>query len=308
MAANMESLIKTSALQYLFVKPFMAVSRRIWWRAPETMRRSRFFLEYGRLIHRFVRMRADINPNYFTCFMRNRPQYELIRDLAAGDSFPVPLRMAVVGCSKGAEVFSLKFLLQQAGLAIHVTGIDISDGVLRTCREGRFPKDNDAIGELTPAEREALLEDDGDCWRVRDELRAGINWLNYDIRNTGLREKIGVQHVLVANNVLIHMPDEQAAECLRNLAGTIAAGGYLCISGIKLEIRARVARELNLQPVTRDIRLIHHAFPRRLKQWPWKYYGLEPYDPGHPDHDYRYATVFRVPPRPAPDGPTPPAD
>ncbi len=293
-----ESLSKPRPFRVFLGRSFMVVSRKIWASTPDSLHQTHFFRNYGRLIHRHVRKRADINPNLFTCFMRNRPQYELLCDLAAKGNFPSPLRLAVVGCSRGAEVFSLKLLLaQRAEIQAEIIGIDISEGVLKICREGRFPKNGNVVDGLSPAETEELLEDDGEDWLVKKDLRSGIEWLNFDIRDPEFRDKVGTQDILVANNVLIHMPDDQAAECLRNLVSAVAGGGYICFSGIKLEIRSSVARELKLEPVTRETRNIHNAFPRRLQDWPWNYYGLEPYDPRHPDHDYRYTTIFRVPDR-----------
>ena len=59
--------------------------------------------------------------------------------------------------------------------------------------------------------------------------------------------------------------------------------------------------ELEFNPELSGIRAIHHGYPPILDDWPGTHWGLEPYDPHHCDHDFRYSTLFR-----APVGPDPP--
>jgi hypothetical protein len=51
-----------------------------------------------------IRLRAARQPNFGTLFLRNRAQLELIRRLSDKKEKGSTLRIAVIPCSKGAEV------------------------------------------------------------------------------------------------------------------------------------------------------------------------------------------------------------
>jgi hypothetical protein len=58
---------------------------------------------------------------------------------------------------------------------------------------------------------------------------------------------------------LCHMEPSEAENCLRNIAGIVKPGGYLFVSGIDLDVRAKVARDLRWQPVPELIEEIHEG-------------------------------------------------
>ena len=80
----------------------------------------------------------------------------------------------------------------------------------------------------------------------------------------------------------------------RNFAQLVKPGGYLFVSGVDLNVRAKVARDLGWRPVTDSIREIHEGDPSLLRDWPSQYWGLEPFDAERRDWQMRYASVFQL--------------
>ena len=90
------------------------------------------------------------------------------------------------------------------------------------------------------------------------------------------------------------MTPTEAEGCLRNLSHLVKPGGYLFVSGVDLDIRARVAVELGWTPVLELIEDLHNGDSSVRNDWPWKYWGLEPFDRKRHDWCVRYASVFQI--------------
>jgi hypothetical protein len=105
---------------------------------------------------------------------------------------------------------------------------------------------------------------------------------------------LGRQDMVIANRFLCHMAPPEAETCLRNIAHLVNPGGYLFVSGVDLDLRTRLASELGWTPVPYLLEEIHDGDPSVRRDWPWKYWGLEPLDAKRPDWRVRYASVFRL--------------
>jgi hypothetical protein len=71
-------------------------------------------------------------------------------------------------------------------------------------------------------------------------------------------------------------------------------GGHLFVSGVDLDVRTKVARDLGWKPVPDFLEEIHEGDPSLRVSWPHKYWGLEPIDRRRSDWQIRYASVFRI--------------
>lgn len=288
-------MARNKFIRHYLGRPVWHLSRKIWELTPKTLQRTAPFRSFGRLIHQLSRLKDAPDMSEFTCFLRNRPLYSLICEVTEGSHFDTPVRIAVLGCSTGAEVFSLKWLLSQSiETPIAMIGSDFSRNCLEICRQARYKANDEAVKNLSRSEIEALFDVRAESLTIKKSLQSDIIWKCLDIRDTDLPASLGPQHVVIANNILIHMPDDVAEASLRNLANSVEPGGLLCITGVDLDLRVRVARTLKLQPITSRIEEIHHGYSPILDAWPCSYYGLEQYDAHHPDHDYRYSMLYRV--------------
>jgi SAM-dependent methyltransferase len=91
------------------------------------------------------------------------------------------------------------------------------------------------------------------------------------------------------------MESETAARCLRNIVSTLRPGGVLLVSGIDLDVRSAVARELGLIPDEAAIERLHEGDFTLRRGWPFEYWGLEPLDRRRRDFPHRYAAAFTKP-------------
>lgn len=269
-----------------------------WCRLPNSIRLSKYTRPVAELAYSHVcRVQHRMPDALYTRFLRNRPQLETISDIAMRYQQPRPLRLAVLGCSKGAELYSILHVLNRRcpELEISAVGLDISEDAVAQAAKGTYGLHDHEVAGLSGAEMEALFLREKDCLRVHERLRRGVQWITGDASAPNLMAIIGPQDIVVANNFLVHLSDELAEQCFRNIVGLVTLGGYVCTWGMNLNLRTRLVRELGLVPVLSRIEKIHNADERAREVWPWQYWGLEPLDRSRPDWRLRYATIFQAP-------------
>jgi len=279
---------------------------------------------YGRHLHALVRRHAVRSQSFGTFFLRNRPELELMRGLADRHTHGDCLAIAVLACSKGAEVYSMTWAIRSArpDVKLDVCALDTSREILSCAEQGVYSRqDPDVLDQtnhsdvmaqrdvagttwrdqiasmferLTDEEIEELFNVDGDLLSVKPWLKEGIGWLHGDAGDPGVIDMMGPRDIVVANRFLCHMEPATAERCLRNIARLVKPGGYLFVSGIDLDVRTRVARALRWTPVTHLIREIHEGDISLRRGWPLQYWGLEPLRDNLSDWMIRYASVFQV--------------
>jgi SAM-dependent methyltransferase len=256
---------------------------------------------YGHLLHALVRQRE--RRQYFgTFFLRNRPELELIRRLADRSGGQDPVRMAVLGCSIGTEVYSIMWAIRStrpdANLAMQA--VDISSEALAVARGGAYFRGVDELAEepvcqlMSDDEIREMFDAEGARLKVKPWIKEGIRWRVGDAGDPRIVDTLGLQDVVVANRFLCHMEPEHAERCLRNLARLVDRGGYLFVSGIDLDVRTKVADDLGWKPVRHLMEDIHDGDRTLRQSWPCRYWGLEPLDRGRRDWQVRYTSVFQI--------------
>ena len=255
---------------------YMRIGRKIWWRLPAWAPHLPLVRWYGMHLHAVVRQTDKRDQNHSTLFFRNRAELALLTRLVERKEAGDTLRIAVMGCSKGAEVYSIMAALRLArpDLKIDVSGVDISEDILKFAREGVYSlssadevrtavntygteseivayhttRDQRGLSlfeRVTPIEMEAMFEREGDRATVKAWLRQGTSWHCGSADDPNLALTLGQQDVVVANRFLCHMKPAAAESCLRHLAGLVKPGGYLFVSGVDLDVRERVAKEMD---------------------------------------------------------------
>ena len=198
-------------LQKLLVTRYLWVTGRIWRRIPMSLRSLPAFVSYGTHLHSLVLRFADRRQNHSTFFLRNRAELELVRRLAVRGSFDSTMDIAVFGCSKGAEVYSIAWMLKTARpeLTINIRAIDISQEIVEFARQGVYSlQDPDAQATVTEAqevswnthrdqpaspldwmsdnEKNQVFDCEGDYVRVKSWIKEGISWHCADAGGPGL--------------------------------------------------------------------------------------------------------------------------
>jgi SAM-dependent methyltransferase len=280
------------------------LNRWMWRRAPDAWKAGAIGRAYGRVMHGLVRSGAVRQQYFGTFFFRNRPQIETIARLV--DRMPPrsTLNAAFLGCSNGAEVYSILYTIRsrRPDLRVVAHAVDISKEILEIARAAVYPLGAcDVVGQPIFArtrehEMQALFDVDRatETARLKTRIKEGITWHQADAASWELLYALGLQDLVVANNFLCHMPPPDADRCLRAIGRLVKDGGHLVVSGVDLDVRTRVASDLGWIPVSELLEEIHDGDPAVRNDWPWEYWGLEPFDPARQDWRLRYASVFHL--------------
>jgi SAM-dependent methyltransferase len=187
-------------------------------------------------------------------------------------------------------------------LELILNAVAISPHAVEFARRGVYPLAGSEImrpwifERMTPAEKEEFFEMDRHAASVRSWIKEGIRWRGADVGEPEVVEELGSQDIVVASNFLCHMVPAEAERCLRNIARLVRPSGYLFVSGIDLDVRTKVARDLGWTPVQDLLEEIHDGDPWLRAHWPWHYAGLEPLDKRRRDWKIRYATALQAVP------------
>jgi chemotaxis methyl-accepting protein methylase len=258
-----------------------------------------------------------------TFFFRNRPELKLLTRLLNSKRRGATLDLTILGCSKGAEVYSFAYSIRSTrpDLKLNLRALDIDANVVEFAKDGVYSlksvreqgsntvpvipggdlvaktfgdQATSVFERMSPEEIDAVFERDGDRVSVKPRFREGLTWQAGDAGDPKLIGALGLQDIVVANRFLCHMQPGDAEFCLRNLANLVKPGGRLFVSGVDLDVRTKVARELGWIPVNELIREIHEGDSSLRRDWPLQWWGLEPFDERRNDWKLRYASVFQL--------------
>jgi len=280
---------------------YLRLNRMLWQLCPSRVHNFYPMRAYGAWLHSLIFLHVKRQQFFGTFFLRNRPALELMRRLADQRAKGAILRIAVLACSIGAEVYSILWAIRSArpDLRVLVSAVDMSPDVLDVAKNAVYAPDTcELVGSsiferLTAHEMAGMFDWQGDQARVKSWLREGVTWQLGDASDPDLIRVLGRQDIVVANNFLCHMEPTAAENCLRNVAGLVDRNGYIFVSGVDLEVRAKVARVLGWRPVPDLIEEIHDGDPSVRRDWPCEWWGLEPIDKRRVGWRTRYAAVFR---------------
>jgi chemotaxis methyl-accepting protein methylase len=319
-----DTMCQSSHLRRYLGRPYLRVNMWIWNHLPSSLSRSHLGWAYGAHLHQLIQLRSERRQYMGTFFCRNRPELELLTRLLNPKQQGSTLDLTILGCSKGAEVYSFAYSIRSArpDLNLRLHALDIDPDVVQFAKEGIYSLKGRASGQtanagsvilggdltaktfgdqmssmferMSSVEIDAMFERRGDQVSVKPRFREALTWQVRDAGDPKLVDGVGLQDIVVANRFLCHMQPGEAEACLRTLANLVKPGGYLFVSGVDLEVRTKVARELGWIPVTELIREIHEGDPSLRNDWPLQYWGLEPFDRRRSDWDLRYASAFQL--------------
>jgi mannose-6-phosphate isomerase-like protein (cupin superfamily)/SAM-dependent methyltransferase len=286
----------------LLIKAYLRLNQRLW--PPDSFQSQGSLRSYGNLLHSLARIQGARAQAPSTFFLRNRPQLELIRRLAMRSANADTLRVAVLGCSTGAEAYSIAWSIRSVrpDMKLILHAVDISKRAVEFGKRGIYSittsqvTDTNIFERMTETEIKEMFDRDADKVGVKSWIKEGISWYIGDVAEMDTLDALGPQDVVVANNFLCHMRPLMAERCLRNIARLVRPYGYLIVSGIDLDVRTKVAGDLGWRPVQELLEEIHEGDPCMKTFWPWHYGGLEPLNKKKKDWKLRYAAAFQVVP------------
>jgi chemotaxis methyl-accepting protein methylase len=286
---------------HLLARKIKRAGESLWRRLPAGLQEQPPASYINRWIHALSRMFSSRRESHVapttTRFRRYPPLLLTISDLVQDFQFGDTVRLCVMGCSTGAELYSVLWAIRKArgDLKILPTGVDLSVSAIEKAKTGRYSLEDRELSGLPEESWPELFDITQSELKIKDSLRAGVEWIVGDVRDDGLRAQLGIQDIVVANNFLIFMREREATVCLRKIVQIVRPGGLLLCRGVDLDVRERVAQQFLLQPISLRIEELHEINTRERRGWPWEYWGLEPLDKTRKDWIRRYATVFKVP-------------
>lgn len=138
-----------------------------------------------------------------------------------------------MACSSGQELWSLAVLLREClpdtgRWHLRLVGTDLCQAMLERARAGVYPAADLRRG-LDDVRRARWFEPHGDEWRVRDELREGVEFHRINLH--GAWPEFGTVDLAMLRNVMIYFADADRQRILTRLHQRLAPDGLLCLGG-----------------------------------------------------------------------------
>jgi len=252
-------------------------------------------LRYRRLLDRCT----YLDSHTYTCFMRSPAQLRLLSGPVIDHLAPEGrLEIALLACSNGAEAYTIASWLRRhrPELDFHIHATDLHPQMVDRAAAASYSRD-EVLHSVFMTEdflRRTFVEDDG-RFVVRPEIRRHVSFGQADLLDgRALSAQFGSVPLVVAQNVLFHLPPEACEQAFASLVGLMAPRGALMVAGMRGDLRARLTRAFGLAPFLQDVKRIHEEGRVHTPPHWWRvYWGSEPYLPLRRDAARRYATVFR---------------
>lgn len=293
------------ALQIFGKSPVNAVlklSQRLWNKIPASILCFSAIRTYGEVMHKLVCARDGRESSPGTLFFGNRAKLELIGRIAKRKATGDTLRVTVLGCGTGAEVYSIAWEIRSArpDLRLILHAVDVSELAVELAKHGAYSRkasdvNSGAIFErMTEAEMDRFFDREGEWVTVKSWIKDGIDWQVADPCSLETLELLGEQDCVVASNILGCMNTHEAERSLRNIARLTRPEGYLFVEDIDLDVRTRVARDLGWKPVQDLLEEVYGGDPGMRRGWPWSCSNWEPLNKRRRDWQIRYAAAFQL--------------
>jgi chemotaxis protein methyltransferase CheR len=148
---------------------------------------------------------------------------EVIPTLGDGSG---PRRVLSVGCSSGAELYSMAILLADAGLLdrSELVGVDCRDEAIRQARRAEFS--DSSIAHVNERQLASYFERAGERWRLTSALRQRASWHVADA-TAGI--PAGPWHVILCRNLFIYLTADMALRMSGWMADALVPGGRLVL-------------------------------------------------------------------------------
>lgn len=259
-------------------------------------------LPYGLLRHRRLMRRCrHLDDHTYTCFMRSPAQLALLSGPILDHLRPAGrLEILLLACSNGAEAYTIVSWLrrQRPELDVRIHASDLHPEMVQRAERAEYTHDEVMhSGYVTEGFLRDTCERHGDRLVVRPEIRACVRFSQASLLDgDDLRARFGQAPLVVAQNVLFHLPPEQERRAFGHLVELTAPGGAMLVAGMNLDRRVQLARRHGLRPFTTNLRDIHEEGRAHTPPHWWRvYWGAEPFLPVRRDRALRYATAFARP-------------
>lgn len=173
-----------------------------------------------------------------TLWFRDGKPFDAMRQAILPDLFQRSgadrsLRIWSAACSTGQEVYSLAILLDEEGVRakncrVSILGTDISEPAVERAKAAIYTQFEVQRG-LSAKRLVQYFEQAGSDWRVRGELRTGIEFRLLNLLD--VPRDLGLFDVVFCRNVLIYFEADLKRSVLASIASRMRPGAYLALGG-----------------------------------------------------------------------------
>jgi chemotaxis protein methyltransferase CheR len=168
-----------------------------------------------------------------TSFFRNPDVWEGIRDILAELNDQRRINVWSAASSDGREAYSVAMLAldddRVDARKVNILGTDIKPEILRAARRGEYEasETNDLKSQLEPlSDYERYVEQDGDTYRVTDEVRDLVSFERHDLVQ---EDPPRTFDLVICRNLFIYINREAKQAIFETLGSAVKPRGYLTI-------------------------------------------------------------------------------
>jgi chemotaxis methyl-accepting protein methylase len=235
----------------------------------------------------------------YTSFYRSPPQLAALTGPVVDHvtaSGVTEVSILVLAGSNGAEAYTIasELIARRPDLAFSITASDLHEETVAKAVAATYTLDEITQDQEVPAEFiERTFDRVGDVYRVKEPIRSHVMFARADLLDPALNERFARADIVVAQNVLFHMPADMARRAFQNIVGFLKPDAVLLIEGMDLDMRVELTRAAGLQPLRFRTKEIYGYSRRHIAANWWDYYyGSEPYFSLARDRARRYGTIF----------------
>lgn len=163
-----------------------------------------------------------------TEFFRDEPVFQALREQVVPDLVrrTAGPRVWSVGCSDGAELYSMAILLDEHGALerSHLLGSDCRVEAVERAKRGRF--DAAALRSIPDALRDRYLQPDRRWIEIAEHIRRQVHW---HVADAVASSPPDAWDLILCRNVAIYLQPAAAARLWQTLTDALAPGGILVV-------------------------------------------------------------------------------
>lgn len=208
------------------------IERRMALVAIETDDMNRYFEALQKDAAELERLAKDLLINV-TSFFRDPKVFDylaekIIPGMVQHHSLDRPLRIWIVGCSTGEEVYSLAMLIQEQitaakhNIRLQIFASDVDADAVATAREGLYPHSIEA--DVSAARLERFFSKEGDSYRISPALRSSVVFTVQDVL---IDPPFSRLDMISCRNLLIYLSPEAQAKAMAIFGFALREGGIL---------------------------------------------------------------------------------
>ncbi len=184
----------------------------------------------------------------YTSFYRSPPQLAALTGpvidhvTAAG---PTEVSILVLAGSNGAEAYTIasELIARRPDLSFSITASDLHEETVAKAVAATYTLDEITQDQDVPAEFiERTFDRAGDAYTVKEHIRSHVTFTQADLLDPALHEQFDQADIVIAQNVLFHMPTELARRAFANIIGFLKPHAVLLIEGMDLDMRVELTR------------------------------------------------------------------